>query len=297
MVVYSIKDIESISGIKAHTIRIWEKRYGIVTPKRTESNIRYYTDKDLRRLLNVVILKKKGYKISKIAQMSDHEVRSKVNGYMDISIGLDDKLDALMLFILELDSYNFNKVLDQHIDQEGLENTMHNLIYPLLDKIGLAWLAGSFQGVHESFVTQIIKSKIQRCIEELPDSKDFTPKYVIYLAEGEKEELSLLYLHYILKKQECAVVNLGTEVGLRDVILSSNTIQPDFIFTILNKDIPRQTFQNYVDQISSNLKDSQMLITGYQAVAQMIDWPNNINILKDLSETVEFIRNSKELRA
>lgn len=285
--------MESISGVKAHTIRIWEKRYDIITPKRTESNIRYYTDEDLRHLLNVVLLNKKGYKISKIAEMSHEEIRQKVNSYSNINIGVDDKVDAMMLFILDLDSYNFNKVLDQNIDQEGLETTMSNLIYPLLDKISLAWLAGSFSGVHESFVTQIIKSKIQKCIEDLPDENDYRPSYLIYLAEGEKEELSLLYLHYILKNQKCHVINLGSEVSLRDVILACNTVNPDYIFTIINKEMPRLTLQNYVDQICSNMSESSFLITGYQVVAQMIDWPKEVTILRDLQSTVEFIHKSK----
>ncbi len=288
--------MESISGVKAHTIRIWEKRYGIIKPKRTASNIRYYTDEDLRHLLNVSILNKKGMKISKIAEMSHSEIREKVNSFSSIHIGIDDKVDAMMIFILELDSYNFNKVLDQNIDQEGLEVTMENLIYPLMDKISLAWLAGSFSGVHESFVTQIIKSKIQKCIEELPDKNNYDPSYVIYLSEGEKEELSLLYLHYILKKQKCKVVNLGVDVGLRDVILASKAVKPSYIFTIINKEVPRQTLQNYINHISSNLNQSEFLLTGYQVVSQTIDWPEGITVLPDLKSCIEFIEDSKQIK-
>jgi len=290
--------MENISGVKAHTIRIWEKRYGIINPKRTESNIRYYTDEDLRHMLNVCILYKKGYKISKIAEMSEDEIRQEINSHS--SIGLmsgDDHLDALMLFIYELDSYNFNKVLDQHIDQQGLEETMKGLIYPLLDKISLAWLAGSFQSVHESFVSQIIKGKVQKCIEDLPDENDDKPKYVIYLAENEKEELSLLYLHYILKKRHCKVINLGTEVSLRDTIQSCNTAKPDYLFTIMNREIPRQSFQNYIDQISSNLGKTHFLITGYQVVTQMIERPENITVLKDLQSAIDFIARTRKAHA
>ncbi len=286
--------MENISGVKAHTIRIWEKRYGIIKPKRTDSNIRYYTDEDLRYLLNVCILYKKGYKISKIAEMSVEEIKDMINSKTNMTIGVEDKVDALMLFILELDSYNFNKILNQNIEQESLVLTMENLIYPLMDKISLAWLAGSFQGVHESFVSQIIKSKIQSCIEDLPEDCDFAPNYVIYLPEGEKEELSLLYLHYLLKKNQCKVVNLGVQVGLRDVILACNTVKPDYLFTILNQEIPRQIFQNYLDQISSNLSNTKFILTGYQVIAQMIDWPKEIMILKDLKSSIEFIKQSKK---
>lgn len=201
MVIYSIKDMESLSGVKAHTLRIWEKRYNIIEPKRTSTNIRYYTDDDLRHLLNVCYLYRNGYKISKIACMSNEDIRMQVEEHSDIALNFNDEHDALMMFIYQFDSYNFNKVLDNHICQNGLMKTMSQVVYPLLDKLSLAWLAGSFQSAHESFVTQIIKSKIQYSIEKLKEECKFEPRFLIYLPKAEKQELSLLYLHFLLKKK------------------------------------------------------------------------------------------------
>lgn len=294
MVVYSIKDLEKLSGVKAHTIRIWEKRYNLIQPKRTSTNIRYYTDDDLGKLLNVCILYRKGYKISKIAEMDPQMLLNKVSTYSNLDLSFEDQLDALMLFILELDSFNFNKVLDQHISQAGLEETMKGIIYPLLDKLSLAWLAGSFTGIHESFVAQIIRSKVLHCTEDLEDIIDSRPIYVIYLPMGEEQELSLLFLHFLLKKNKCKVINLGTEVNLQDIILAINKCKPDYLFTILNEETTQMPLQTYITKITESLGDSKLLVTGYQGVTAKINWPDNVVQLQNLEESLEYIKKSRK---
>jgi len=295
MVVYSIKDLEGLSGVKAHTIRIWEKRYNLIQPKRTKTNIRYYTDEDLRKLLNICFLYNKGYKISKIGQMGEETIREKVAGYSKINLSFEDELDALMIFILELDGYNFGKILDKYISQKGLESAMTDIVYPLLDKIGVAWLAGSFLEVHESFVIEIIKSKIYLHTEKLPHTDKFGATYVIYNPTGEKQELSLLYLHFILKKNGCKVINLGTDIELGDVLFSIKTAKPDFVFTIINQEIPFTSLQTYVDKISTELGNNKLLMTGFQTLASNMIWPENVQIISDLSETISFIQNNLNL--
>lgn len=290
MVVYSIKDMENLSGVKAHTIRIWEKRYSIIQPKRTDTNIRYYTDEDLRHLLNVCLLYKKGMRISSIAKLSNDEIKEKIIEISGVSLDFKNKLDALMLFILELDSYNFSNVLNQNIKQIGLERTMEEVIYPLMEKINLAWITGTFQGVHESFVTQIIKSKIQSEIEKLEESVNDSPTYIIYLNEGEKQELSLLYLHFLLKKNHCKVINLGNDIPMVDLITAIKTVAPEVVFSIFNQEVQSNSFQNYVNQVCKNLASGKLALTGYQPMTQNIVWPENTVLLKDLKETIEFIQ-------
>jgi len=292
MVVYSIKDLESLSGVKAHTIRIWEKRYNLIQPKRTKSNIRFYTDEDLRKLLNVCYLYKKGYKISKIGQMCHDTIKDKVSQYSRVNLSFKDQLDALMIFILDLDSYNFNKIIDQNISQIGLERTMMEIIYPLLDKLSIAWLAGSFLEVHESYVTQIIKSKILACTEQLEEKQDHNPTYLVFLVPGEEQELSLLYLHYILKVNDCKIINLGNDVNLSDLDYAIEAVKPDYVFTILNQEIENMPLQNFVDQISQGLGEATLLLTGYQTLTPGTKWPKNVEILKDLEQTLKFIKQS-----
>jgi len=285
--------MENLSGVKAHTIRIWEKRYCIVKPKRTHTNIRYYTGEDLRHLLNVCFLYRNGFKISKIANMSEEEIKTIVSKYSGVDLEFKDELDALLLFILELDSYNFNKVLDNHIQQNGLIQTMDELIYPLLDKLSIAWLTGSFQEVHESFVSQIIKFKILKAIEQIEEENDFSPMYLIYLPRCEKQELSLFYLHFILRKNKCKVINLGSDVNIQDVNLAINTCKPQFIYTILNEEMENIPLQKYIDDVCSVNKDATFVITGYQTIVQKIKWPVNSKKLINLKETIEFIKENK----
>jgi len=224
--------------------------------------------------------------------MQNEVIKEKVSEYSRVNLSFEDQLDALLLFILELDSYNFNKVLNQNIEQKGLENTMNELIYPLLDKLSLAWMAGSFLEVHESFVTQIIKSKILAAIENIKCEPKAHPSYVIYLPPNEKQELSLLYLHYILKDNGCKVINLGNEVNLNDMRYAIETCKPDYVFTILNENITNMPLQNYIDQICEELGESKMLVTGYQTLTAGINWPKEVLVLKNLEETLKFIKNN-----
>ena len=131
MVAYSIKDLESLSGVKAHTLRIWEKRYGIIKPSRTDTNIRYYMDGDLQKILNITVLNRKGYKISKIAGMPNDEIRQKVAELNDVGVVFEDQLDAMMLSMFELDETKFNIILDHQISSKGFEETMNDIVYPL----------------------------------------------------------------------------------------------------------------------------------------------------------------------
>ena len=293
MVTYSIKDMEHLTGVKAHTLRIWEKRYNIIVPKRTSTNIRYYTDEDLRTLLNVCFLNNKGYKISKIAQMTADEIKEEFGKHSAIDLNEKNTIDILMIFVLELDSYNLTKILGQYIDQLGLESTMSELIYPLMDRLGRAWLSGEFQHVHESFVTQIIKMKIQSCIDMLPEQSDFSPCYVIYLPQGDTQELSLLYLHYLLKSNKSKVVNLGYDASMQDVISACQTVKSDYLFTIINNELPVMSIDEYILEISTAIKPTQFLTTGYQVISLPEELMVKVTVFDNLEETLNFIKDKK----
>ena len=149
MVVYSISDLEKLSGVKAHTLRIWEKRYGILQPKRTESNVRYYVDEDLRLLLNISLLNKNGLKISKIAKMCPIELQKKVTEITEIDASFEGQIDGLTISLIELNEENAVNIINKNIEEKGFRETMLQVIYPLLDKLVLMWLSGSINAVHE----------------------------------------------------------------------------------------------------------------------------------------------------
>lgn len=289
MAVYSINDIEKLCGIKAHTIRIWEKRYNIIQPRRTETNIRYYLDEDLQKILNISLLNRNNYKISKIAKMTDGEMKRLVSELSEVSIETEDNLDSLMFAMLELDEYKFNKILDHNIRDNGFEGTMNDIVYPLMEKLSLMWIAGSIKGVHESFVANVIKRKTIVAIDrKSKENKEDAKRFLIYLPEKESHELSLLFLHFLLKDIGLNVINLGSNAPLIDVLEGQKLFKADYVFTMFNDSFSEQPLQPYLNELSKHMPDCEILISGYQTAVQNIELPDNITILKNISDVKLF---------
>lgn len=290
MVAYSIKDLESLSGVKAHTLRIWEKRYKIIEPSRTKSNIRYYKDDDLQKILNITLLNRKGYKISKIANMPSHEIKQKVAKYTEVGSVFEDQLDSMMLAMFELDETKFNIILDHQISAIGFEEAMNIVVYPLLDKLSMMWLAGSVKGVHENFVNNIIRRKTMVETEKLSRSETETKfRCLIYLPENESHELSLLFLHYLLVKNKAKVINLGMGVPLIDVLEGQNIFKANYIFSIFNDSFSETPLQPYLNELTKNIKNADILISGFQTASQNLDLPDNVHILNSIEHLKEFL--------
>lgn len=290
MAIYSITDLEKLSGIKAHTIRIWEQRYKIIVPHRTKTNIRYYEDDDLKLLLNIALLNKKGTKISKIANMSQEEIAVKVAAISEINIGDGAQLDALTISMIEMDEYKFDRIISTNIRQLGFERTMLEVIYPFLDKLNLLWLTGSMSPVQENFISSLIRQKIIVAINEEPILRgEEVNKFMIYLPEGEKQELSLLFMHYLLKSKGNQVVYLGQEITPEDVSDAYKIHQPGFIFTMITETFAKEPVQDYIDKLSESFPNCNILLSGYQVAVQEIEERPNVYILKSLLQTMEFL--------
>ncbi len=290
MAVYSIRDLEKLSGIKAHTIRIWEHRYGIIEPQRTKTNIRYYLDEDLKFLLNIALLNKNGIKISKIARMSKGEIAEKVAAVSEINFEYGTQLDALTISMIEMDEFKFDRIVSTNIQQLGFERTMLEIIYPFLDKLSLLWLTGSINPVQENFMSYLIRQKIIVAIDQepLPAWKSYR-KFMIYLPEGERQELSLLFMHYMLKSRKNHVIYIGQDISLSDLQDAHKIHRPDYIFTMITETFAKEPVQSYIDRMAEYFKDTALLFSGYQVVAQEVKLPANAKILKSLDQTIHFL--------
>lgn len=290
MAIYSISDLEKLSGIKAHTLRIWEQRYGIIEPKRTPSNIRYYQDEDLKRILNVALLNKNGIKISKIAKMSDYEIVEKVSSISEINFESDTQLDALTLSMMEMDEGKFDRIISTNIRQIGFEKTMLEVILPFLDKLGIIWLTGSINPVQENFISLLIRQKLIVAIDQspIPASRN-APQFLLYLPEGERQELSLLFMHYLLKSRGNYVTYIGQDISLSDLKDAYHIRRPAYIFTMISESFAKEPVQHYVDALSTAFPDCQILLSGYQVIAQNVPSTGNISILKSLEQTLQYI--------
>ncbi len=295
MAVYSIKDLEKLSGIKAHTLRVWEQRYGIIEPKRTKTNIRYYLDEDLKFILNIALLNKNGIKISRIANMSKDEIAEKVAAISEINFEYGTQLDALTISMIEMDEQKFDRIVGANIQQMGFERTMLEVIYPFLGKLSVLWLTGSINPAQENFMSYLIRQKIIVAIDKEPlSSGRGVNKFLIYLPEGEKQELSMLFMHYLLKSRQNHVIYIGQDITLADLKDAYNIHKPDYIFTMITETFAREPVQQYVDRLAGNFRDCHILLSGYQVVAQDVHPPDNVSILRSLDQAMSFLDELKE---
>ena len=291
MAVYSIRDLEKLTGIKAHTLRMWEQRYSIINPQRTATNIRFYNDEDLRKVLNIALLNRNGIKISKIVKMTEAEIQEKMSDFTSVNTELTAQLDALSLSVVEMDEYKFNKIIQVHIDQHGFERTMLDVIFPLIEKLNFLWLTGSITPVQEVFTTNLVKQKILTAIDkESSQLPRVAKKFLLFLPPGERQELSLLFMHFLVKSRGFHTLYLGDQVSLADLTDAEKIIQPDYLFTIVTETMgEKNDLQNFIYTIRENFPKSQFLMTGYQPVAKGIQNEERLTVFKNLNDAVEFL--------
>jgi len=289
---YSIKDVESLSGIKAHALRIWEQRYNIFKPKRTDTNIRYYDDLDLKLILNISVLNKHGHKISKIAEMSEDELRQEVIHLSDRTQDASDKIQALTLCTMDMDEEKFDYLLSQSIKQIGFENTMLKIIFPFLNKIGVLWLAGSINPAQEHFMTHLIRQKIMAASDNLKSNYNEGKKYMLFLPEGEWHELSLLFANFLLRSRRQRTSYLGPTLPLNDLQGAYQVCKPDFLFTVITNHLSFQQTQNYILELSTRFSQATILLSGSQVVGKSIDIPRNCHVFNKIEDLFEFIEDN-----
>jgi DNA-binding transcriptional MerR regulator len=197
---YAIKDLERLSGIKAHTLRIWEQRYGILKPERTDTNIRYYTGEDLKRILNISLLNNNGFKISKIAKLPDEEIIKQVQSILNNYTKENDQIDNLVLCMLEMNEPKFEKIVSNCIIHFGFESTIEKIIFPFMRQIGNMWLMGTINPAQEHFISHLVRQKIIVGIDGLFPEPLANPKtFLLYLPTNELHELGLLYCNFLVK--------------------------------------------------------------------------------------------------
>lgn len=285
---YSIKDLEQLSGIKAHTLRIWEQRYNLLSPKRTDTNIRYYDDQDLKLILNVALLNDNGVKISKIASMASNEIREEVMKLTERSLTHDDQIHALTICMIEMDEERFDKILSTNIIKLGFEQTMMNIIYPFMSKIGVLWQTGAINPAQEHFISNLVRQKLIVAIDG-QIVKGGGKKFLLFLPEGELHETSILFASYLIKNKGHKVIYLGQTTPSEDLISVYNLHQPEFLLTVITTSPSSENVQEYLNTLSKTFPITNILVTGYQVIGQDLVFPSNVRLLNYIRDIKDFL--------
>lgn len=288
---YSIRDLETYSGIKAHTIRIWEKRYHLFRPNRTESNIRFYSNDELIKILNVATLLHKGWKISHICQLSEPELnkQSERCHLVDQNNNYDIKINGLISAILNFEESKFTTIIEQCTRTNGFETVIKQIIYPFLKKVGLMWMTEELCPAQEHFGSNIVRQKILTAFDSLPvPSNELTKPYLLFLPEGEYHELGLLVFNYLLRSKHQPSVYLGANTPLPSVIKTHHQVKPLGLVTFLVAKKQPQLLQDYLVQLQQSFPQTPIwVVISNQSLPFPI--PKNIQLISSFEDLEQLI--------
>ena len=289
MTKFTIKDLENLSGIKAHTIRIWEQRYSFLKPSRTDTNIRYYSNDDLKTILNISILNKYGYKISHINKMSVNDVQARVAELNLAGAQQERIVNELIQVMVDLDISGFEKIIDKQIAANGIEKVILRIIFPFFERIGILWQTGHINPAQEHLTTNIIRQKLIVGIDQAKSLVKIKRSILLFLPEREHHELGLLLVYYLLKKSGADVYYIGANVPLKDAKFITDTKKPDFVYIHLSSTSPGFNFQKFLRQTSELITKPKIIISGFPTHGYKRSLPKNVEFKHSLVELVEFI--------
>lgn len=284
---YSIKDLEKLSGIKAHTLRAWEQRYNLIEPKRTKTNIRYYIDEHLKRILNIAVLVKSGMRISKVADLSEEELRAAVIDAGRYQGNYESQINAFKISMLEYNEYLFDSIFNKCLIQFGTEETLTKILGKFIQEIGLLWQAGAITVSNEHFISSLVKQKLYSIIDQtiIPQNKEGRYSYVLYLPADELHELGLLYLYYYLKKSGHRVIYLGQSVPIDYLKEVADKTQVDKFISVFTTQPHFEEMDLYFEKIGEMFDSDnyRFFLTGIQfSQYDLSKKPEHIEVAPDI---------------
>lgn len=287
---FSIKDLETLSGIKAHTIRMWEKRYGVLTPERTETNIRLYGISGLQKILNIAFLNENGYKISRISGMDDSEISDLVQRITTSKSNCNRAIKSLKVAMMNFDQHLFLKTYENLMVTKTFREVYHEVFIPLLKEIGLLWQAGTITPAHEQFVTNLIKQKLFINIEIL--QSQVAPKsdrvFILFLPDEEIHDVGLFYTNYEILSYGYKVILLGQSLPIEDLSYLSNLYDHTIFVSYIT--IKPDNILDYLKELNEKVNLSEKCeywLLGYKArqiIDEKIALPNHVYAFKTLDE-------------
>ncbi len=286
---FTIKDLENLSGIRAHTIRIWEQRYSFLKPQRTETNIRYYSNEELKAVLNIALLNKYGFKISRISRMTDQELKDRILSLSQQEALQERIVNELIHCMVDLNMEKLEAIIDNHVLSKGIEKTITTIIFPFLERIGILWLTNHINPAQEHLISNVIRQKLIVGIEYAKSYVRHPKKVLLFLPEGEHHELGLLFTHYLLKSRGISTIYIGANIPLNDVIAVAELKQPDYLYSHLTTVSNNFNFEKFLVQVSQALPDIHFIISGQLTTHYKKKIPSSIYFKRSLPEVMEYI--------
>ena len=283
---YSIAQLESLTGINSHTLRKWESRYDFLVPERTDTNIRFYSDDQLKKLLNISILRSQGVRLSAIGKMTDEEIHETVAKALNES-NKDANVNALVLSMINLDEQAFDNIVKSQILKNGILTTFTEVIYPFLHKVGVLWGINKIMPAQEHFVSNLIRQKICSAIELLPIAPENAPKIILFLAEGENHEIGLLLADFIAKKLGWRVFYLGQNVPHDNVKTMAELVKPNYLLTFFVTTTP-SVVEEKIFRLSTEAK-TPLLFSGSPINFEINNLDNMVTYLKSPKDLITIL--------
>jgi DNA-binding transcriptional MerR regulator len=266
---YSIIDLERLSGIKAHTIRMWEHRFGILNPSRINNNHRFYSNEDLKYILNISLLNSHGYRISKIAQMTQKEVFDEANLILFNQFDDKEQINALSIAMIDMNEEQFEHLINQCVKSAGFKHSIEQIIFPFLRRVGYMWQVGTIFPAQEHFMSNLIRQKMITAIATGNFQKKTHHKnFLLFLPERELHELSLLYLSYLINLHGHKVIYLGQAVPMEDLEMVFQLKKPDAIVSVLTQPMEQSMMHDFLVEIEKKFSNSKILLSGSQMFDQ-----------------------------
>ena len=286
---FTIKDLENLSGIKAHTIRIWEQRYAFIKPQRTQTNIRYYTNDELKKILNISLLNKYGYKISHINKMSENEIQEKIISLSNLQAQQERVVNEMIQCMVDMNIDSFEDILDNYITVRGFDKAITQIIFPFLERIGILWLTNHINPAQEHLVTNIIRQKLITGIETVFTHITTNKLVLLFLPEGEHHELGLLYICYLLKSRGIKTLYLGADVPVSDLEFVCKFKKPDYLYTHLTSATGNFNLDKFLHQVQLRLEHFPLVISGQLTANYKKQLPQKVSFKTSLQEVIDYI--------
>ena len=290
---FTIKDLENLSGIKAHTLRVWEQRYNFLKPGRTSTRIRYYNNEELKKILNIALLNKFGFKVSHLNKMNEEGMKEKILSLTQPQAQQERIVNELIQNMIDLNMNAFETTIDDYILARGIEKTITQIIFTYLDRIGILWQTGHINPAQEHLVTNIIRQKLMVGLESVRTTFQINTSVLLFLPEGEHHELGLLFMYFLLKSRGASVIYLGANIPIKDVAYVVNIKKPDYLYVHLTTVGQSFNLEKFLSNMTRQFGSLPVIVSGRLTMTYEKKIKPPIRFKRSFTEVMDFISGLK----